>query len=225
MRHVEDYAPADSAKSAVLKLDLANGRLLQRYDLPPTRRGNSPGDIGIGRDGSVYVADSRSGVLYVVKPDADSLAVLIGEGTFMSPQQPAVSADGRSLFVADYIRGIARVDLATREVRWLKHARKTALSGIDGLIVAGPDRLIAIQNGVIPNRIIDLTLDPAGAILESTVLAQDAASIREPTHGLMTGDELLFIANSGWDGFADDGQLKRDHNLVPPVVLAMRVRF
>jgi len=28
------------------------------------------------------------------------------EGEFASPQQPALSADGKTLFVADYLRGI-----------------------------------------------------------------------------------------------------------------------
>jgi sugar lactone lactonase YvrE len=219
----EGYAAADSGKSAVLRFDLATGRLLKRYDLPPTTRGNSPGDLGIAPDGGLFVADSRSGVVYVIKPGADSLAVLVPAGTFMSPQQSAVSHDGRVLFVADYIRGLAKVDLSTGATGWVDHPRNVALSGIDGLVVAGPNRLIAIQNGVMPNRVIELTLDASGAVTKATVIAQTAESIREPTHGLVLGNELHFIANSGWDGFDDNGALKKDHNLVPPVVLAVRI--
>ena len=225
MPHFEGFTPADSAKSAVLRFDLATGRLQKRYDLRQTKRGNSPGDVAIGRDGSLYVADSRSGVLYVIEPGADSLAVLVGEGTFMSPQQSALSGDGRSLYVADYTRGLARVDLATRAVTWVSHPRNVALSGIDGLLAAGGDRLIAIQNGVFPNRVLALTLDASGAVTKATVVAQDSKSIREPTHGVLMGDDLHFIANSGWDGFGDDGALRKEHNLVPPVVLSVRLKF
>ena len=223
--HFEGYTAADSAKSAVLRFDLATGRLQKRYELPKTKRGNSPGDLGIGRDGSVYVADSRSGVVYAVTPGVDSLTILVGEGTFMSPQQSAVSGDGRSLYVADYVRGLARVDISSGSTTWVPHPGSVALSGIDGLIVAGPDRLIAIQNGLIPNRVIGLTLDASGGVAKATVLAQNTESIREPTHGLLAGDELLFIANSGWDGFDDKGAVKNEHNLVPPVVLSLKVRF
>ncbi len=225
MPHVEGFAAADSAKSAVLRFHLASGKLQKRYDLPKTRRGNSPGDVAIASDGSLYVADSRSGVLYVIRPGADSLAVLVGEGTFMSPQQSAVSVDGRSLYVADYIRGLARVNIATREVTWVAHPRNVALSGIDGLVTVGPNRLVAIQNGVLPNRVIGLTLDAAGSVVKATVIAQDTASIREPTHGVLMGNDFHFIANAGWDGFGDDGALKKDHGLVPPVVLSVRVSF
>jgi sugar lactone lactonase YvrE len=226
MPHFEGYAAQDSAKSSVVRFNLLTGALEKRYDLPPTRRGNSPGDIAVDANGRVYVSDSRSGVVYAIDPDVDSLAVLVPEGTFMSPQGPAVSADGRKLYVADYVRGLAEVDLGTRSVRWLRHARNIALSGIDGLTVVDSGRLIALQNGLMPHRVMALTFDPgAGAITSATILAQDTALIREPTHGLMVGDEFLFIANSGWDGFDDKGVPQKDGKLTPPAVLGVRVRF
>lgn len=226
MPHFEGYTAADSAKSSVLRFNLITGSLEKKYDLPPTRRGNSPGDLAIDASGRLYVSDSRSGVVYTIEPGHDSLSVLIPEGTFMSPQGPAVSADGRKLYVADYIRGIAEVDLRTRAVRWLGHDRNVALSGIDGLTVVGSNKLIAMQNGLMPHRVMALTLDPeAGAITSATILAQDTAVIREPTHGVMMGDEFLFIANSGWDGFDDKGIPQKEGKLTPPTVLGVRVRF
>lgn len=224
--HFEGYAAADSAKSSVLRFNLITGALEKRYDLPPTRRGNAPGDIAVDASGRIYVSDSRSGVVYTIEPKLDTLSVLIPAGTFMSPQGPAVSADGAKLYVADYIRGLAEVDLATHAVRWLRHDRNVALSGIDGLTVVGPGRLIALQNGLMPHRVMALTLDPeAGAITSATILAQDTTVIREPTHGLMMGDEFVFIAKSGWDGFDDKGIPQKDAKLTPPAVLGVRVRF
>jgi sugar lactone lactonase YvrE len=225
MPHVDGYLPADSGKSAVVRFDLGTGALQKRYDLPATKRGNSPGDVAIAPNGSLFISDSRSGVMYVIDAAVDSLSVLVPEGTFMSPQGPAVSQDGKTLYVADYIRGLARVDLESGAVWWLGHKRNVALSGIDGLTVAGPRTLIAVQNGVLPHRVLRLTLDPTGASITSAeVLAQDTAVIREPTHGLLMGDEFIFIANSGWDGFGDDGLLTKDHGLTPPAVVALRIR-
>ena len=226
MPHFEGYAAADSAKSSVLRFDLITGALEKRYDLPSTRRGNSPGDIAVDGRGRLYVSDSRSGVVYTIEPRKDSLVVLVPEGTFMSAQGPAVSADGKTLYVADYIRGLAAVDVGTRAVRWLRHDRNVALSGIDGLTVVGSGKLIALQNGLMPHRVVALTLDPeAGSITSATILAQDTAVIREPTHGLVMDDEFLFIANSGWDGFDDKGAPKREGKLTPPTVLSVRLRF
>ena len=225
MPHVDGYMPADSGKSAVARFDLGTGALQKRYDLPATKRGNSPGDIAIAPNGSLYISDSRSGVIYAIEAGVDSLSVLVPEGTFMSPQGPAVSPDGRTLYVADYIRGLARVDLESGAVSWIRHGRNVALSGIDGLTVAGPRTLIAVQNGLLPHRILRLSLDATGgSVSGAEVLAQDMAVIREPTHGLIMGDEFYFIANSGWDGFGDDGALRKDHGLTPPAVVAVRIR-
>ena len=140
----------------------------------------------------------------------------------MSPQGPSVSPDGRSLYVADYIRGLARVDLASRSVTWLKHAREIALSGIDGLTFVKQNRLVVVQNGVWPNRVMSLTLtDDGAAVSSASVLAQDTAAIREPTHGLLRGDAFLFIANSGWDGFGEDGAPLKEGRLTPPAILSL----
>jgi sugar lactone lactonase YvrE len=226
MPHVEGYSAVDSGKSAVLRFDLVTGQLQKRYDLRATRRGNSPGDVAVAPNGDLFVSDSRSGIVYVLEVTADSLSVLIPEGTFMSPQGPALSPDGKWLYVADYVRGIAQVDLKTREVRWLRHARDAALSGIDGLTMVGRDHLIAIQNGIAPNRVISITVDPeTGAATRVRILAQDKSVIREPTHGFVVGSEFFFIANSGWDGFDDRGALRANHGLVPPVVAGVRLNF
>jgi sugar lactone lactonase YvrE len=225
MSHFDGYLPADSGKSAVLRFDLGTGALQKRYDLPVTKRGGSPGDIAIAPNGSLYISDSRSGVIYAIEAGVDSLVVLVPEGTFMSPQGPAVSPDGKTLYVADYIRGLARVDLESGAVHWIRHSRNVALSGIDGLTTDGPRTLIAIQNGVFPHRILRLSLDAsAGSITSAEVLAQDTSIIREPTHGLIMGEEFYFIANSGWDGFGDDGALRKDHGLTPPAVVALKIR-
>jgi sugar lactone lactonase YvrE len=224
MPHFEKLAAADTGKSAILRMNLATGAVEKRYDLRPTERGNAPGDVALAPNGDLYVSDSRSGALYVIRRQTDSLEVFIPEGTFMSPQGPAVSDDGRAMYVADYVRGLARVDLSTRSVSWLAHERSVAVSGIDGLTVVEPGLLVAIQNGVFPNRVMAIGLDAAGtAITSARVIAQDTSAIREPTHGLRVGDTYLFIANSGWDGFGEDGALLKDGNLTPPAVVSVKL--
>ncbi|MGK2963605.1 MAG: hypothetical protein ACSLFK_15910 [Gemmatimonadaceae bacterium] len=226
MTHVEGFVEGDSAEAAVLRFDLATGALQARYDISSTDLGSAPGDMTLSPEGDVYVSDSRSGIVHVIRHGSALPEVLVPEGTFMSPQGPALSSDGRSLFVADYIRGLAEVDLATGAVRWMHSHLPVALSGIDGLYFSAPAELIAVQNGVLPNRILSLRIDRGrGVVTESRVLAQDTATIRDPTHGVLVGGDFFFIGNSGWDGFDGDGLPAKDRRMIRPAIRAIGLRI
>jgi hypothetical protein len=135
-------------------------------------------------------------------------------GDFPSPQTPALSADEKVLYVPDYVRGIAAMDLATRAVRWLRPADDIALSGIDGLYVY-QGSFLAVQNGTKPARVVRFTLD----LQHQEVLEANTPGLGEPTHGRMIGDTFYFIANAGWDAYDDQGKKKDGH---PPVVSEIR---
>ena len=142
-------------------------------------------------------------------------------GTFISPQTPAATPDGRRLLVADYARGIGIVDLATRSVSWMAHPRGVAVDGIDGLYLAG-NSLVAVQNGTEPNRVIRLYLDPSlTRVLRWEALETNSPGLGAPTHGTIVGKDFFFIANSGWDQLADDGSVKPGAMLTPPAVLRL----
>jgi sugar lactone lactonase YvrE len=223
LRHARDLAPADSNRASIARYDLVTGRLQRRWELPREQR-PSPGDLDVGPDGAAYVSDSRTGALYVVRAGSDSLTTLVAPGTFASPQGPAVTADGRTVFVADYLLGIAAVDAGTGAVRWLRHARDVALSGIDGLTLAGPRTLLAVQNGTEPNRLLRLTMDESLArIVRAEVLLQDTLRVRQPTHGVLVGRDFHLIENSGWDQFTDAGALRTDVPLAAPRVVRVRL--
>jgi hypothetical protein len=99
-----------------------------------------------------------------------------------------------------------------------------ALSGIDGLYLVDRAELIAVQNGVLPNRVLLLTVDDErGVVTASRVLAQDTATIRDPTHGVLVGGEFHFIGNSGWDDFDGDGAPAKVRRLVRPAIRAIEL--
>ena len=155
------YTAADSGKSAVLKYDLLSGKLRGRYVAPDTGA-HALGDLVVGTDGTVYVSDGIGGGVYVLAPGRDSLRALVQPGVLVSPQTPALSSDGATLFVPDYAIGIAAVNIASGKVTWITHSDSLALTGIDGLYRVGRD-LIVVQNGLEPNRIMRLTLECADA--------------------------------------------------------------
>ena len=107
---------------------------------------------------------------------------------------------------------------------WVPHPSTTAASGIDGLrLYRGT--LIAHQNGVTPNRVIRLALDPAMTKVTGwTIVARDTLRIPSVTHGVIVGDTLFSIANSGWDAFNDDGTLRPNAALRAPRLVAIALR-
>jgi hypothetical protein len=238
MPQTKGYRPADRGHSAVLRYDLATGKLKKRYDLPlpPTMRPAPPGsaaglvpvpdqerervlgDMTVAANGDVFVSEDVTGAVYTIRRDRDALDVLVAPGVFASPQTPAVTPDGRRLLVADYVRGIGIVDLATHAVTWMAHRREVAVNGIDGLYLFG-DSLLAVQNGTEPNRVIRFHLDPSlTRALRWDALDSNSPGLGAPTHGTLVGRDFFFLANSGWDKLADDGTLKPGAVLTPAEV-------
>ena len=132
-------------------------------------------------------------------------------GIFVSPQTPALSSDGATLFVPDYAIGIAAVNIATGTVTWITHSDSLALTGIDGMYRVGRD-LIVVQNGLEPNRIMRLTLDaPMRRVVRAVALARGPLA-RTLTHATVAGGWLYFITKSGWERVADDGTMTAAEN-------------
>ena len=226
MAQTRGYQAADAGHTAVLRYDLGSGKLQKRYDaplpaatVPAGERERVLGDMTVAPNGDVFASEGDAGAVYVIRHDRDVLETLVPEGVFPSPQTPAVTPDGRRLLVADYVRGIGVIDLATRAVTWMPHPYDVAVSGIDGLYLSGAS-LLAVQNGTTPNRVIRLDLDPSlSRILRWEPLESSSAGLGVPTHGTLVGKDFYFLANSGWDQLADDGSLKPGGKLTPAAVL------
>ena len=217
------YSPADSGRTALLAYDLRSARLRQRFELPRTRERQVLGDLTVGPDGAVYLSESLGGALHRLAPGARALEPLVPAGTFRSPQGLALAADGKRLYVADYSRGIGAVDLATGSVTWLAKPYTLSPSGCDGLYRDG-DRLIAIQNGTTPRRVLELRLDGRGSSITGwRVLEQASPDMGEPNHGVVVGRDFHFIGNSGWERVGEDGRLETGAEARPPVLLRLRL--
>ncbi len=214
------YQAADSGRSAILRFDLRSGRLASRYE---ARDGEAHaiGDLIVTRAGDVFATDSRAPIVYRIKAGSDSLERFIQSPLLLSAQGLALTPDERTLYVADYARGILRVDLASRSVTLLQTADSVLALGIDGMYYH-EGRLIGIQNGVAPHRVIRLTLSPAcDRIVEARVLERAHPRYQEPTLGVLVNGELFYIANSQWERFGQDGGIADSTALQRPVVLRL----
>jgi len=219
----ERYAQADSGRSALVALDRRTGRVLRRFELPRDGARHVLGDMTIGPDGAVYVTDSVAGGVYRLRPGGAALDTLAPAGTFASPQQPVLASDRRRLLIPDYPRGIAALELEGGRIRWLAKPRSLAGGGIDGLCRDG-DRLIAIQNGTAPRRVLELSLDAASErIVAWRVLEQASPPLGEPNHGVIVGRDLVFIGNSGWDRMSDSGEFAAPDGAAAPALLRLHL--
>jgi sugar lactone lactonase YvrE len=198
--HCAQCKKTDVDKTALLAFDLDSGQLKQRIESPVK---GLLGDMTISRSGEIYVSEGIHGAVLRLRQGAKELERLDVPGEFPSPQTPALSSDEKTLYVPDYVRGIAAMTLSTRHVTWLKPADDIALSGIDGLYIYR-DSFIAVENGTSPPRIMRFSLD----LRKQEVLEANTPELGEPTHGTLVGDTFYFIANTGWDQYDDDGQKK-----------------
>ncbi|HEY2517123.1 MAG TPA: hypothetical protein VGI39_39895, partial [Polyangiaceae bacterium] len=189
------YEPKKAHPTALLAYDLATGKRVERIALAAEGE-HALTDLAADAKGDVFASDALGGGVYMVRVGAHTLEPLSADGTFLSPQAPAVLDEGRTLLVPDYIRGIARLDVATHAVTWLAHPG-VAVNGIDGLYASG-GALYAIQNGTLPVRLVRFELDAAGkTILKATPLEQQTPGLGEPTHGVFAGSSFFFLANAG----------------------------
>lgn len=214
------YAPADSAIHALLRIRLADGRVEQRWDLPVTAAGHTLGDLAIGPAGDVFVTDSREPVLYRLHPERGPLEPL-RHPLFRSLQGIAPHPDGRTLFVADYSHGILRVDLEGGRVTRLREGPGITALGCDG-IAWDRGAIVAVQNGVVPPRVVRFRLDASAARLEhAEVLDRHLPIADEPTIGAIAGGAFVYVANSQWEKYDDNGEVRPGSTLRRPVLLAV----
>ncbi|MCA1780544.1 MAG: olfactomedin domain-containing protein [Xanthomonadaceae bacterium] len=79
------------------------------------------------------------------------------------------------------------------------------LGGIDGLY-SWQGSLVAIQNGISPNRILRLDLDESGTSVESIApLSVALPEFETPTFGAMVDNRLVYLAASHWDKVDENG--------------------
>ena len=195
--------PAEE-RTALVALDLHSGRVLQRIDagLPGVL-----GDLLVADDGTVYITESAHGAVLRLRPGARAFERLDVPGDFVSPQTPALSVDGRTLLVPDYARGLATLALdgCPCAARWPANGPGVFTAGIDGLVRDGAT-LAAAQNGTPPPRIVRFTDD----LQRQQVLESGTPGLGEPTHAIVVGRSLWFIADVGWDRFEESGKRKAD---------------
>lgn len=217
---LEQTPSPETAFRGLIALDLNSLMPARRLAAPGE---GSPGDIVAAADGTVYASDPLSGAIYRAGPQDNALSMLVPPGRLRSPQGLVPTADGRRLYVSDYARGLAIVDLADGSVGRLESEVETMLDGIDGLH-AFEGGLIAVQNGTNPRRILLLTLNRAGTRITAVrVLESNHPEWGEPTLGFVRGGEFVYVADAQWERYGAGGAAQGEEPARPTAIRVVRL--
>ena len=219
---MKGYTEGDKGRSGIFRFDLKSGKLLKKYLLPAGER-HAIGDLFIDRKGRVYATDSASPIIYTIDQKKDEIEEFMRSDSFESLQGLTTSAkDDSTLYVADYSKGIFRIDTATKKITQLLPAdQDMTLLGIDGLYEYRGN-FIAIQNGINPNRVALFSVS-GDKIVGYKTLEANHPDFDEPTLGVLVGDDLYFNANSQFGLLNAKGELATD-KMRSPVMLKLRLK-
>jgi streptogramin lyase len=217
---MEGARPEDAGRSSLVAFDLATGAVLGRF-APATRPPHQFGGLAVGGDGNVWVTDTITGEVFVLRKGAHELAVVAPAGTFIAPKGIAVSPDGTRVWVADLARGIYRLDPATGTPSLLDQPPGPWPAGVDGLVLHR-NALVGVQGTVSFGRVVRWTLEPDGNSF-SAVEVLDCAhpSYRVPVGGTVVGDDYVYVANGQLDALDAGGALPAGEKLDDLVFLRL----
>jgi sugar lactone lactonase YvrE len=187
--------------SALIALDKADGHVRHVYPVPDKGK-TALNDLAFAPHGTVYASDSLSGALYRLPPRASALTRL--DVSLKSPQGMAVSADGKSLLVADYSLGLVKLDLARATFAPLKIPDGINVKGLDGLARLPDGSFLASQNGLSHPRILRLSLSPDWSrLLSLDVIAADDPAVADPSLVMADQSGAYVVGVSQWASFGN----------------------
>jgi sugar lactone lactonase YvrE len=217
------YSDADAGKAALFQYDLRTRKLIRKYELGP-KPAHLLNDLVLNGQGDVFVTDTMSGEIFIVRRDKDALEVFIPTGTFNAANGIAISDDGRKLFVSDVPWGVYVVDVATKRSERLPQTAGISPSGSDGLYfydnsLIGIINIVSERNGRVARFYLDRN---APAITHATVLDCNHPIYQWPTTGVVVGDSFFYIANSQYGSF-DEKRSLAEMNLHKVVVMRVKL--
>lgn len=223
VKNIAGYTDGMKGESFLYEFNIDSGELLGKFEAPETNEDHLFGDLTVDSAGNVFISDSRYNAIYKLPVDGEELETVIPKGYFISLQGIALNEDESFLFAADYSQGILKFSLDNKEAEFLKNESTTTLLGIDGLYFY-KGKLVATQNGVDPQRVILLSLNPELSSIKSfVILESNNPQFDEPTLGVISGDTFYFIANSQWARFNNDGTIYPDERLEYPLILKINL--
>ena len=195
-RAFSGFDPADKGRSSLFEFNLQSLELIRSYPVPVDGRSHVLGSMAINADGDIFMADRTLPVVYGKAADEQKLKGLFASRDMISMRGVAIQPDGGLLYVADREMGIMVIDLKGQRVGKVALPDSLNIGGIDGLYL-WDNHLVMIQNGIKPQRVMRLELDPSGTkVTNVRPLAVAQPEFDFPNFGTLRDNDLFFFANS-----------------------------
>lgn len=215
--HMRDAADSTRVRAALVALRLHDGAPVASYALGDGT--GSPGDLALTPAGEVLVSDGIKGQLYRLRSVGGALEPIAASG-LRSPQGIAVHPNGQEAWVADWSRGFFHWDLRDDVVLPVQTADGKSVRGVDGLTRAADGRLVGVLNAAARPLVVGVTLSPDGLrIVDAQPLEYLPEGPGEPTVGVLTGAQFVFVASSAWRAWTETGTRKEPRLPLLPVTL------
>lgn len=214
---MENFDETLVGKSEILKIDIKTKKIIHRYSV---NESHVFGDLVVAKNGIVYVSDSDKPIVYKIENETISEFISFADGYNL--QGMSFNKEETKLFIADYLKGIAVIDMKSKNKTWLTFPEGATPKGIDGLIFY-ENTLLAIQNGIKPIRITQFQLNnEQNEIGSFKILDNNRPEFNEPTLGTLTGNKLYFFANSPWSAYDKNGILN-EAKVTNPTLLSCKL--
>jgi sugar lactone lactonase YvrE len=224
---MEETENRDSSdRSGVFKYDITTGKLLHKFHPEGVQQKEFVfGDITLHPDGDVFISDSKNNLIFTIADGGGKMELFFTSPEFWNIQGITFSADGKSLFISDYVKGIYRLDMKTKKLERIKEQFDESTKSVDGLTFY-KNSLIAIQNNIFPMRVAIFSLNIANdSFIDYRVIDKAHPAFNEPTIGCLSGDTFYYVANSLWSGYTETHDLKTPDQLTEAVILKVDLRL
>jgi sugar lactone lactonase YvrE len=191
------YQDVDKGQGALFEFDLETLELKGRFNVPLDGQTHELGPIAVSGDGDIYVADLAQPVVFRKTAKGEQLNPFISSKDLVGLRDLAVSPEDGKLYIADRAMGILVVDPVQQTSVMLTGPDNLNLGAISGLFYS-EGKLIMIQSGFQPQRIMSLELDANGnSVTGFTPLAIALEEFDQPAFGTVKGEDVYYFANPG----------------------------
>ncbi len=166
---------AEMGHGAVFELDLKTLEVLGRYNVPVDGLKHEPGSLVVTDDGHIYVIDRVLPIIYQKPPGVSQLEPFFANPGLLGLSDIAITPDNSRIFISDPAMGIMVIDPIAGNAAMLSGPETLNLGGI-GSVSYNEGNLYIVQGGFEPQRIMRLTLDGTGGVVEKVVPDGDCAS-------------------------------------------------
>ncbi|PRX53938.1 hypothetical protein [Flagellimonas meridianipacifica] len=187
----------------IVEIDALKGKLKSRVPLDDDF---VAGSMVFDKDDNLYISNSSKSEIIIIDTKTNTIKQKLPVDDGFNLQGITIDLDRNILYVADYIKGVAKVDIANDyQITWFQ-SDSFLLKGIDGLAHVKGNKLLAIQNNSSPKRVIQLSVN--GSAIETVrLLDNNLNTTSEPTNGKYYEKlGFLYIANSSWPHYNKNGE-------------------